>query len=402
MRKRSWSACAKSSKTTRASNSPDPATGGVLFPAELRLAKLSVTTRQALLTWFRAQARDLPWRRERTPHRVWISEIMLQQTQVATALPYFQRFLEAFPTAAALAEAPEDHVMALWAGLGYYSRARNLMACARKQVAVHGGSLPANAQALAALPGFGPYTVAAVGSLAFGLPLAVLDGNVIRVLARLAALEEDVARPAVRKRLQQMADELLDPVGPGEWNEALMELGATCCHPRQPLCAECPLEPDCLAFKAGTPGAFPVKARKEAPPACPTVVLLAQDAEGRVLARRRGDKGMLRGLWELPSQEGKRGKWTPPALEAVWRELWESVLRQVLGEDCQAQVDAALLDGLRFTHAYSHFRALVLARRVCVRDGAAELHPWIWLSASEVEKLGFSARDRRVLKEYLS
>lgn len=367
---------------------------------ELRLAELSPSSRQALLAWFRTSARKLPWRNERTPHRVWISEIMLQQTQVATVIPYFNRFVEAFPTATALADAPEDQVMALWAGLGYYSRARKLIACAREQVAIHGGALPARVDALRALPGFGPYTVAAVGSLAFGMPLAVLDGNVIRVLSRVSALEEEVSQPATRGRLQAMADRLLERASPGEWNEALMELGATCCLPRQARCQECPLKADCLGFNTGRPLAFPVKERRATPPSRPTLLLVVKEGSGRVLARRRGDEGMLRGLWELPCAEGDKGAPGPGILLEAWERLKRRLVAEVeKGVGPLVPEELSGLEDLRFTHSYTHFKALVRVHCFRAVEGMEPPEPWKWLDRPDLKRLGFSSRDRRVVKE---
>jgi len=334
---------------------------------------------------------------------VWISEIMLQQTQVATALPYFNRFVAAYPDAAALSSAPEDEVMALWAGLGYYSRARNVLACAREQVARYGGHLPATVEELRALPGFGPYTVAAVGSLAFGLPLAVLDGNVMRVLTRLFAIKEDVGRPAVRAHLQSLADDLLEREAPGDWNEALMELGATLCQPRHPQCPACPLRGECRAARDGNPQVYPVKAKRAAPPRRPTVILFVQDEVGRVLARRRGDAGMLRALWELPCAEDTPLDKGGQGLEGRWAALLDGLVRElsslgVLEHGCSQGIVGA--GDLRFTRSYSHFQALVLARRACLRPTGECPAPWKWLTREEAAMRGFSARDRHVLKEW--
>ncbi len=336
-------------------------------------------------------ARDLPWRRERTPYRVWISEIMLQQTRVGTVLPYYTAFLAAFPELGQLAAAPEDEVMARWAGLGYYSRARNLMACAREVQTRYGGEFPADPAALRGLPGFGPYTTAAVGSLAFGLPLAALDGNVIRVLCRLFALEDPPARPAVRSRLQVLADELLEFAAPGDWNEALMELGARVCLPRRPRCAECPLATECLARAQGRQEELPRRAERPRVPVRAVLVLLVRDTAGRVLARRRGDEGMLRGLWELPGAERPVD---PAGLDEAWSAL-EAELRAALVGNPSARETGTL----HFRHVYSHFQAQVLARRLELPGQAEAPAGSVWLEAADCVRLGFSARDRRILDE---
>ena len=202
-------------------------------------------------------ARDLPWRRTDDPYRIWLSEVMLQQTRVDQARPYYERFVTAYPTVQALAAAPLDDVLLNWEGLGYYSRARNLHKAARKVVDVFGGQIPDTYEAIRTLPGIGPYTAAAVLSIAFGRPHAVLDGNVARVLTRVFTIHDDVKANPTRKNLQALADVLLDPVHPGRFNEAMMELGATICTPRTPSCLTCPIQRVCGAYAAETPEAFP-------------------------------------------------------------------------------------------------------------------------------------------------
>jgi A/G-specific adenine glycosylase len=234
--------------------------------------------RRHLLDWYRGAARDLPWRRTRDPYRIWVSEIMLQQTRVAAVIPYYERFLERFPTVEALAAAPEQDLLAMWAGLGYYSRARNLQKAARQIVdgapkataAVVGEgeaaqvqvAFPSTYEAIRELPGVGDYTAAAVASIAFGLPHGVLDGNVARVFARLAADWSDISAPATRKRFQQWADALVDPADPGAFNQAVMELGATVCLPKNPMCLVCPLSGDCAARAQAIQSQLPVKGRR--------------------------------------------------------------------------------------------------------------------------------------------
>jgi A/G-specific adenine glycosylase len=220
------------------------------------------TFRKQLLGWFRQFQRDLPWRRSKDPYRVWISEIMLQQTRVAAVIPYYEKFLARFPDAQALAEAPEEEVLRLWSGLGYYSRARNLQKAAQQVVALHGGKFPAEAEAALALSGIGAYTAAAILSIAFDAKQAVLDGNVARVLARLGAIRGDLRESRRWQALQKTADELLDPQSPGDWNQAMMELGAMVCTPRAPQCLLCPVAKFCGARKSGDPESFPEKRKK--------------------------------------------------------------------------------------------------------------------------------------------
>ncbi|MGB7285079.1 MAG: A/G-specific adenine glycosylase [Candidatus Acidiferrum sp.] len=220
------------------------------------------TFRKQLLAWFRQFQRDLPWRRTKDPYRIWVSEIMLQQTRVAAVIPYYERFLARFPDVRALADAPQEDVLKLWSGLGYYSRARNLQRAAQQIVARPGGEFPNDEEALLALPGIGRYTAAAILSIAFGAKRAVLDGNVARVLARLGAIRGGLRESRRWLSLQKKAGELLDPKSPGDWNQAMMELGAMVCTPRAPQCLLCPVAKFCRARQLGDPESFPEKPKK--------------------------------------------------------------------------------------------------------------------------------------------
>ncbi len=254
-----------------------------------------------LLRWFDRNRRDLPWRREPSPYRTLVSELMLQQTVVATVVPYFHRFVARFPDFAALAAAREDEVTALWSGLGYYARARNLRRAAIAVVAEHGGVLPADEATLRTLPGVGPYTAAAVAAIAFDRRAFALDGNGLRVLARLYAERAPVNRPATRARLHALGLALVPALRAGDFNQAMMELGALVCGPRAPSCADCPLRAHCAARAAGLPlDSLPVKdrrpARQQIRIACAVV-----ERRGRVLLVRRQAGELLAGTWALPS-----------------------------------------------------------------------------------------------------
>lgn len=270
--------------------------------------------RERLLAWYHANRRDLPWRHSRDPYAIWISESMLQQTRVETVIPYYQRFLARFPDVQALADAPLDDVLGEWAGLGYYSRARNLHAAAHRLVERHGGEVPDDPQALRALPGVGRYTAGAVASIAFDRPEPVVDGNVTRVLARLYGLRENVTRPATLRRLWELAGELARGPQPGDLNQALMELGATLCTPRAPQCPRCPLRRRCEARREGDPEALPVKARPARRRPLAAVVGWVP-RRGRVLAVKRPRGGLLGGLWDLPGGEVVDGESAPEALQ---------------------------------------------------------------------------------------
>ncbi len=222
------------------------------------------TFRKQLLGWFRQFQRDLPWRRTKDPYCIWLSEIMLQQTRVAAAIPYYERFLQRFPDVHALAAAPQEEVLLLWSGLGYYSRARNLQKAAQQIVAKHGGQFPMRWDDTLALPGIGNYTAAAILSIAFGEKHAVLDGNVARVLARLGAIHGDLRESQRWQELQETADRLLEPKSPCDWNQAMMELGATLCTPKSPQCLLCPVALSCEGRRLGIAESLPEKRRKRA------------------------------------------------------------------------------------------------------------------------------------------
>jgi A/G-specific adenine glycosylase len=239
--------------------------------------------RKLLLEWFRKFQRDLPWRRNKDPYRIWLSEIMLQQTRVAAVIPYYERFLERFPDIGTLAEAPEQEVLQLWAGLGYYSRARNLQHATQQIVATHGGEFPQTVDAALALPGIGSYTAAAILSIAFGAKHAVLDGNVARVIARLEAVRGDLRGARRWQDLQRSADQLLDPESPSDWNQAMMELGAMICTPRAPQCWLCPVAKFCRARKQGLTEAIPEKRKKRATVEITLAAAVFVDPRGRTL-----------------------------------------------------------------------------------------------------------------------
>jgi len=247
-----------------------------MFPAR----KLALFRRQ-LLGWFHEFQRDLPWRRTRDPYRIWLSEIMLQQTRVAAVIPYYERFLARFPDVRALAEAPQEEVLRLWSGLGYYSRARNLQKAAQEIVAKHRGKFPRDLDRALALPGIGNYTSAAILSIAYGTKHAVLDGNVARVLARLGAIRGDLRETNRWRNLQENANHLLDPESPGEWNQAMMELGATLCSPRAPQCLLCPVAQFCRARQLGLADRLPEKRKQRATEEVTLAAAVFLDPRGR-------------------------------------------------------------------------------------------------------------------------
>lgn len=337
--------------------------------------------RHELLSWYDRVRRDLPWRRTREPYPVWVSEVMLQQTRVDVVLPYYQRFLERFPTVEALAAAGEGEVLALWSGLGYYRRARQLHAAARR--VVERGGFPETPEGWRELAGVGDYTSAAVASICFGAPVPVLDGNVERLLARFLALAEDPKGAAARRRLRAAAAELLDPARPGDSNQALMELGATICTPRRPSCPACPLLPGCRAAAAGNPELYPQPRPRRAREQRRMAVAVVE-WRGRVLLVRRpeGDT-LLGGFWELPWAELDGGA-APP----------ETLLAQRYGGSWRLGQPAA-----RVRHAVT-FRDLEVAvyrAEVAAADSLAEGNEAGWFDAEGRRALPLSSLVGKVL-----
>ncbi|CAM2068909.1 A/G-specific adenine glycosylase [Sulfidibacter corallicola] len=296
-----------------------------------------------LTAWYRRFQRKLPWRETRDPYAILVSELMLQQTQVKTVIPYFRRFLVAFPDPAALAAAEEASVLKLWQGLGYYRRARYLQKAAKAIVADHGGRFPSTKAEIDALPGVGPYTSAAVASIAFGLPFACVDGNVIRVISRIAAIDEDVGRAAVKKRIQETAQALLSGHEPGDFNQAVMELGATICTPRSPSCLACPVSDHCSVVQRGLMAeAFPVKTKRVQPSKVDfeSLFVFVAGESPLFLMGRRPDSGLMASMWELPTRVRDEGR--------PWPEWFHGEL-QYLGRLEEPVVH-------RFTHLHATYR----------------------------------------------
>jgi A/G-specific adenine glycosylase len=269
-----------------------------------------------LLAWYDKNARDLPWRGNPTPYRVWVSEIMLQQTRVETVIPFFGRFVAALPDIRALAEADEGLLMKLWEGLGYYGRARNMQNAARIVMAKYAGELPGTPEELRELPGIGDYAAGAIASIAFSRPVEAVDGNALRVLARLTACREDTGNPAVKRRFRALARDMLPKGRPGDFNQAVMDLGATVCLPgASPRCEACPLTAYCAGLREGIQGTLPVKARKK-PRAVREITVIVLKGRGAALLVRRPAKGLLAGLWGPITVEG----WLDEREAAAWLE----------------------------------------------------------------------------------
>ncbi len=343
--------------------------------------------RAALLVWYHQNWRDLPWRDETDPYRIWLAEVMLQQTQVVTVIPYYHRFLERFPTLADLAAAPLEAVLKAWQGLGYYARARNLHRAALEIRANHGGHLPQNYADLRRLPGFGDYTAGAVAALAFGEVVPAVDGNVKRVLARLFAIQEEVRRGQAAWQLRQIAAALVDPVHPGDWTQAVMELGATVCLPQTPQCSLCPLNKLCRARQLGLERELPLKpARKPLPHYDVTAAVIQNN--GRVLIAQRPPEGMLGGLWEFPGGKQEAGETLPECLQ---REI-----REELG------VEITVIEPLvTIKHSYTHFKITLHAFNCYLVSGQPQplgVADWRWVTLAELDTFAFPRTDLKIIE----
>lgn len=256
--------------------------------------------RKKLLVWYDAHKRDLPWRRTQDPYKIWISEIMLQQTRVDTVIPYYERFLDWFPTVADLAQAPEEKLLKAWEGLGYYSRVRNMQKAAQQIMENHGGVFPSSYEEISKLKGIGPYTAGAIASIAFGLPEPAVDGNVMRVLARLFEVDYDIGVPTNRKIFQTMMEILIDPARPGDFNQALMDLGSDIESPVNPRPEESPVKEFSAAYQHGTMDRYPIKAPKKKPVPVYLTAFIIKDSQGRYLLEKNEREGLLSGFWHFP------------------------------------------------------------------------------------------------------
>lgn len=343
-----------------------------------------------LLRWFDVSGRhDLPWQHPRTPYRVWLSEIMLQQTQVKTVIPYFERFVAALPTLPALASASRDEVMALWSGLGYYARARNLQATAQRCVELHGGELPRDIDALTALPGIGRSTAAAILSQAWGDRHAILDGNVKRVLTRYHGIDGHPGSPSVEKRLWLLAEAQLPAARMADYTQAQMDLGATLCTRSDPACVLCPLQDDCVARREGRIAELPTPKPGKVAPKKHACVLWLLNAEGDVLMQRRPASGIWASLWTLPQADDA-------ASSRAWFE------QQLRGDFDEAEPLPAI------DHAFSHYKlrlqplrlhGVALRDRVGDNDGFADTGQALrWVARAEFASLGIPAPIRKLLE----
>lgn len=329
--------------------------------------------RQSLVEWFNREKRDLPWRHTSDPYKIWVSEVMLQQTRVDTVIPYYNRFLEKYPTLESLAYAPQEELLKMWEGLGYYSRARNLQSGVKEVVEKYSGNVPNNRHDISKLKGVGPYTAGAILSIAYNQPEHAVDGNVMRVLSRVLHIKDDITIPKTRKVFEEAVEELIDYHDPGAFNQGLMDLGAVICTPTSPKCLLCPVREYCIAFDEGDAEDLPIKTKKIKTKKIKYHIYLAIDDEGRFLLEKRSEDGLLANMWQFPMIEIESDK-----------KLSSDNFQMNYGVKIREYVKKDLL---HFKHVFSHLTWEMdcnLVRVSQFKDLPKKVH---FYSLNEIEKL---------------
>lgn len=340
---------------------------------------------RALFDWYKNNKRKLPWRNAPTPYHVWVSEIMLQQTRVETVIPYYKRWMAALPDIFHLANATQHQVLNLWEGLGYYTRARNLHKAAKIVLAEYNGKLPADIPSLRKLPGIGPYTAAAIASIAFGMDVVAIDGNLRRVIARLENIQSLLGTPDFEKQVTQFANSHLPPGHAGNYNQALMDLGATICLPRQPRCNRCPLQLFCSAYQAGEQAQVPIRRSRASIPHYTVTAAIIQRNDKVLIAQRPAD-GLLGNLWEFPGGKQEKG------------EDLHTCLQRELQEELGVSVRIKQPFGI-YSHAYTHFKVTLHAFRCELIDSEPEPrehHQLQWVTPSQLADFPMGKIDRQI------
>lgn len=345
---------------------------------------------EKILIWYAQHQRNLPWRKTRNPYRIWVSETMLQQTQVETVIPYYKRFLSRFPTIPSLAKSSLDEVLKAWENLGYYSRARNLHAAAGEIMTKGKGKMPKTLEALLTLPGFGPYTAAAILSFAFGERIATVDGNVRRVICRLFAIKESIHLGKTQQRISAIAAELVPEKDSASFNQGLMDLGASICSPRKPSCHLCPLSDLCQAFGKGLQHSLPVNKKRDPLPHKDITAGIIADAKGRLLITQRPMRGLLGGLWKFPGGE------------RIPKETLEDALKRSVREELDIRIRVRKrMPAVK--HAYTHFRITLHAFHCDLEGGrprALTCLRWRWVPPSHLNRFPFSKAERKIIAAF--
>lgn len=355
--------------------------------------------RKKLLVWYDAHKRDLPWRRTQDPYKIWISEIMLQQTRVDTVIPYYERFLDWFPTVADLAQAPEEKLLKAWEGLGYYSRVRNMQKAAQQIMENHGGVFPSSYEEISKLKGIGPYTAGAIASIAFGLPEPAVDGNVMRVLARLFEVDYDIGVPTNRKIFQAMMEILIDPARPGDFNQALMDLGSDIESPVNPRPEESPVKEFSAAYQHGTMDRYPIKGPKKKPVPVYLTAFIIKDSQGRYLLEKNEREGLLSGFWHFPLIEvdGLSGNLGQLSLLDVQGHLVDNPDILSFEQDYDLAIDWQDRSYPIVQHVFSHRKWQVQLRYGLVKEGEQESsESTVWLTPEEFSGYPFAKPQQKI------
>lgn len=363
--------------------------------------------RQKLLTWYDANKRDLPWRRSKNPYHIWVSEIMLQQTRVDTVIPYYERFLDWFPTVESLANAPEERLLKAWEGLGYYSRVRNMQTAAQQIMNEFEGKFPSTYEGISSLKGIGPYTAGAISSIAFNLPQPAVDGNVMRVLARLFEVNHDIGNPSNRKIFQAMMEVLIDPDRPGDFNQALMDLGSDIEAPVNPRPEESPVKDFSAAYQHGTMDRYPIKAPKKKPIPIYLKALVVQNSQGQFLLEKNESEKLLAGFWHFPLIEVDEFSDQNQDLD-LFSQVAELI--QELGpspqenfeQDYDLEVDWQDLRFEEVKHIFSHrkWHIQIIAGRVTETQEYADREV-LWLSPEEFINYPLAKPQQKIWQAYL-
>jgi A/G-specific adenine glycosylase len=341
-----------------------------------------------LIGWFSDEMRDLPWRKDRDPYKIWVSEIMLQQTRVDTVIPYFNRFMEQFPTIEALSMAEEEKILKAWEGLGYYSRARNLHSAVKEVREKYGGQVPADPKEISTLKGVGPYTAGAILSIAFGIPEPAVDGNVMRVLSRILLIKDDIAKPATRKIFEQAVRQLISHENPSYFNQALMEMGAMVCTPTSPSCLLCPVREHCVGFHEGVQNELPVKTKNKKKRDVHLAAVVLRDSVGRTLIHKRAEKGLLANLWEFPNIE----------IHLPFKTVKDQ-LRETLKNEYGAEVELGEMVG-KIEHVFTHLTWSIDVYEGKLVELKEENEALKRVSIEEIEVFPFPVSHQKMIKKF--
>ena len=372
---------------------------GIIMWEEEKIASF----REKLLAWYDANKRDLPWRRTQDPYKIWISEIMLQQTRVDTVIPYYERFLDWFPTVADLAQAPEERLLKAWEGLGYYSRVRNMQKAAQQIMENHGGVFPSSYEEISKLKGIGPYTAGAIASIAFGLPEPAVDGNVMRVLTRLFEVDSDIGVPTNRKIFQAMMEILIDPDRPGDFNQALMDLGSDIESPVNPRPEESPVKEFSAAYQHGTMDRYPIKAPKKKPVPVYLTAFIIKDSQGRYLLEKNEQEGLLSGFWHFPLIEVDSLSENQGQLSLLDGQGHTVDTPEILSfeQDYDLAIDWQDRSYPIVQHVFSHRKWQVQLRYGLVKEGEQESsESTVWLRPEEFSDYPFAKPQQKIWEAF--